>query len=192
MCNSYAPPVCSARAVWRPFQSSGLYHSSHPLGHQKVMGTLPFRDPFMYGRDFWGALQSMRNSNSWYSNELATFGDRVASAREARGVSEEELSDRLGIMVGTLRSWEQDRSEPRANRLPMLCGMLNVSLRWLLTGDGDDIRHSTHSPQQEIPTGVLTELQQLRAEMARNAERLERIEKRLQAATEESACSREI
>lgn len=117
----------------------------------------------------------------WYSDANATFGDRVAAAREALGMSEEQLADRLGIKVKTLRGWEQDVSEPRANKLQMLSGILNVSLRWLLTGEGDGIAAPADLGSADL-AALLTEMRQVRAEMTRNAERLGRVEKRLQAA----------
>ena len=42
----------------------------------------------------------------------------------------------MGIRPQTLRNWEEDRAEPRANRLQMLAGMLDVSLVWLMSGRG--------------------------------------------------------
>ena len=75
--------------------------------------------------------------SGWYSNEAATFGDRVAAGREAIGLTQEALAKRLGIKLKTVQNWENDLSEPRANKLQMLSGILNVSLPWLLMGEGD-------------------------------------------------------
>ena len=70
----------------------------------------------------------------WYGPDAATFWDRVLGAREKAGMTQAQLSRRLGIKLATLQAWEEDRSEPRANKLQMLTGMLNVSLPWLLSG----------------------------------------------------------
>ena len=75
----------------------------------------------------------------WYDPETTTFGDRLSGAREAAGMSQAALARRLGVKATTLRSWEEDRAEPRANRVQMLSGLLNVSLVWLLTGEGDGV-----------------------------------------------------
>ena len=40
---------------------------------------------------------------NWYSEDSATFGDRVAAAREALGMSEEELAKRLGVRLKTIQ-----------------------------------------------------------------------------------------
>jgi len=124
----------------------------------------------------------MSTTDDWYKEEAATFGDRLAAARETSGLSQAELSERLGVKTSVVQAWEDDLKEPRANRLQMLSGMLNISLSWLLTGKGDGIDApvddvapiSDHSIQL-----LLTDMGALRAEMAQSAERLARLEKRL-------------
>ena len=53
----------------------------------------------------------------WYGPETATFGDRLSAAIEESGMTQKLVAKRLGIKLVTLKSWEQDVSEPRANRL---------------------------------------------------------------------------
>lgn len=119
------------------------------------------------------------NGENWYSDEQATLGDRLAAAREAAGLSQPALAARLGVRPATLRGWENDLAEPRANRLQMLAAMLGVSLPWLLTGQGDG------GPPPAAPGGggslaaALTELRTIRAEMQALAERTGQVEKRL-------------
>ncbi|MBT8409995.1 MAG: helix-turn-helix domain-containing protein [Alphaproteobacteria bacterium] len=125
-------------------------------------------------------------ATGWYSNDAATFGDRVAAARDALGLSEVELAERLGIKVKTLRAWEDDLSEPRANKLQMLAGVLNVSFRWLLTGEGEGLR----DPQDAVPhdiTALLAELRALRGQVVKTAEQIGVLEKRLSTALRDNA-----
>ena len=117
----------------------------------------------------------------WFSDERATFGDRVSAAREVVGLSDEELARRLGVKVETVRRWEGDVDEPRANKLQMLAGLLGVSLTWLMTGAGDEPGVPAPPESDEI-AGILAEMRQVRGEMARAAERLGRLEKRLRGA----------
>ena len=71
----------------------------------------------------------MDDIQDWYGPDMATFGDRVAAAREMAGMSQAELARRLGVRVATLRAWENDVSEPRANRLSMMAALLVVASR---------------------------------------------------------------
>jgi transcriptional regulator with XRE-family HTH domain len=117
-----------------------------------------------------------------YSDASATFGDRLALAREARMMTQEELARRLGVRLQTLRNWEDDRSEPRANRLQMLAGILGVSMVWLLTGEGDGgpslAAGEPRSVSAEL-SAVLGEIRALRVANTKANDRLARLERRL-------------
>ena len=119
----------------------------------------------------------------WFSDETATFGDRLAAAREQAGLSQKELATRLGVKTATMAAWEDDLKEPRANRLQMLSGMLGVSLNWLMTGQGD----GPTGPVEEVdvPDEVIVLLDRIRAtrvEISEASERLAKLEKRLRKA----------
>lgn len=116
-----------------------------------------------------------------WDDDVATLGDRLARARDAAGMSQAQLARRLGVKLATVRNWETDRSEPRANRLQMLSGLLGVSFVWLMTGASQD--HAT-APHEELPTGlpdILAELRELRVLQSQLAERTGQLEKRLKA-----------
>lgn len=116
---------------------------------------------------------------NWYSNDAATFGDRIAAAREARQMSQKLLAKRLGVALKTIESWEDDASEPRANKLQTLSGILGVSIPWLLTGEGAGV---VQLPEDDVSAGiagVLAEMRVLRTDMQRSSDRLALIEKRL-------------
>lgn len=117
---------------------------------------------------------------NWYTNDTATFGDRVAAARENRQLSSKALARRLGVARKTVEGWENDVSEPRANKLQMLSGVLNVSIPWLLTGEGDTLEPDTLEAAEL--SEVLLEIRTMRAEMLSGAERLGVLEKRLKKA----------
>lgn len=120
--------------------------------------------------------------SDWYSDAAATFGDRLTAAREAAGLDVEGLATRLGVKITTLDAWEQDVKEPRANRLQMLAGMLNVSLTWLLTGRGDGLPPPSDEAGADVDTrALLSDLRDLRLSIVASADRLARLEKRLHA-----------
>jgi transcriptional regulator with XRE-family HTH domain len=115
-----------------------------------------------------------------YSEGAATFGDRLALAREAQNLTAEQLARRLGLRTETLRNWEADRSEPRANRLQMLAGFLNVSMVWLLTGEGEGAPAVGRTGSVSVQVkSLLDELRDIRMMSTRATERLSRMEKRL-------------
>lgn len=116
----------------------------------------------------------------WYGPDAATFGDRIAAAREHAGLSQAQLARRLGVRVDTVRAWEDDRSEPRANRLSMMAGLLSVSMMWLLNGEGDGL--PPPGDEDETPSDLkeaLDELRAVKAALASSNARLGRVEKRL-------------
>jgi HTH-type transcriptional regulator, cell division transcriptional repressor len=117
---------------------------------------------------------------TWFADDVATFGDRLLAAREAAGLGQAELAGKLGVRDKTLAAWEEDLAEPRGNRLQMLAGMLNVSLRWLLTGIGDDVAEPGAAPAMTLPARlVLADITRIRQDMRKLASDLEQAEDRL-------------
>jgi len=121
-------------------------------------------------------------TDDWYGPDTATFGDRLAAAREAAGMEPRQLARRLGVRLSTLEGWENDVSEPRAIRLSMMAGLLNVSIIWLLTGEGEGVAGPEEESQitPEV-NDLLAELRDLRGQIMKASERLARLEKRLRA-----------
>ncbi|MEO9651470.1 MAG: helix-turn-helix domain-containing protein [Roseobacter sp.] len=133
----------------------------------------------------------MDDAQNWYGPETATFGDRLAAAREMAEMTQPELARRLGVRVATLRGWENDLSEPRANRLSMMAGLLNVSMMWLINGQGDGL----DAPLEEasLPASahdILNELRELRTDMIARVEQMGRLEKKLRTALKEESDGR--
>ncbi len=120
-------------------------------------------------------------ANNWYDSDVATFGDRLTAAREASGMDQATMAERLGVELQTLQNWEDDLAEPRANRLQMMAGILGVSITWLISGEGEGVGEpapdsdDTGSDRQAL----LMELRDLRTSFTAKAEQVGRIEKRL-------------
>ncbi|MFY0618031.1 MAG: helix-turn-helix transcriptional regulator [Shimia sp.] len=116
----------------------------------------------------------------WYGEDVATFGDRLAAAREAAGLKQGEFAKRLGVKKGTVADWEEDLSEPRANRLSMMAGLLNVSVGWLLMGEGDGVEQPEEDNMVDAGmVAILGEIRDIRASMKSDIDRLARLEKAL-------------
>ena len=126
---------------------------------------------------------------TWYAPDVATFGDRLAGAREAAGLTQEDLAQRLGVRLTTLQAWEEDLAEPRGNRLQMLAGMLNVSLTWLITAEGPGLAAPDAAPAPLSPAAeqTLAELRRLRARATGLVEDLGRVEQQMRSLLREVA-----
>ncbi|MFZ5961977.1 helix-turn-helix domain-containing protein [Thalassococcus sp. BH17M4-6] len=130
----------------------------------------------------------MMDGDDWYGPDAATFGDRVAAARDAANMTQEQLAKRLGVKLKTLQSWEEDLSEPRANRLSMMAGLLNVSMMWLINGQGEGLSGplEKETASEEVQT-ILVELRAMQNKFHAAAEDLGRLEKRLRKTMTEGA-----
>ncbi|WP_406720397.1 MULTISPECIES: multiprotein-bridging factor 1 family protein [Thioclava] len=121
-------------------------------------------------------------ADDWYGGDAATFGDRLEGAREAAGLSQTELAAKLGVRLETLQSWEEDMADPRANKLQMVAGMLNVSLMWLLNGEGAGLDGPPQGVDEaEREREILREIREARAVIKDLDARLERLERRVKA-----------
>ena len=118
------------------------------------------------------------DSTDWYSADAATFGDRLAAARDAANLTPDALARRLGVKLATIQNWENDHSEPRANKLQMISGMLNVSMRWLLTGEGEGIESPIAVDDGDLHK-ALADLARMRAQALALSQDMGHLEKRL-------------
>lgn len=119
------------------------------------------------------------SDQDWYAPEIATFGDRLTAAREDAGMTQEALAKRLGVKKSTLRHWEDDISEPRANRLSILAGLLNVSMMWLINGTGEGVENPDAEPLPTDLSEIILEIRELKTDLRAKAEQMARLEKRL-------------
>lgn len=116
-----------------------------------------------------------------FNENVATFGDRLEAARLAKGLTVDGLAEKLGVEAQRIETWESDADSPRANRVQILAGLLNVSIVWLISGEGNGTSYVVDA--YERPTGVndaLGEISQLKATLSGALDKLDRLEKRLQ------------
>ena len=81
-----------------------------------------------------------------------TIAGRIVRAREAAGMSTNELAERIGVTRKTMETWETDRAEPRSDKLNMLAGLMGVSPTWLLYGRGG-------APQESLGTSDISKIE---------------------------------
>ena len=70
--------------------------------------------------------------------EEMTLGGRLYASRQNAGMSLNLTARLLGVKSSTLKSWENDRSEPRVNKLVALAGLLGVSPTHFIAAEGND------------------------------------------------------
>ena len=105
--------------------------------------------------------------------DMDTIGGRLFRGRDASGLTAEELAWRLGVKVATVNNWERDRSQPSAHRLSTLCGILNVSLSWVLHGVGTG---PDNQEDEIVAESVSVQLERLKLLHRRTGTLIQRIE----------------
>jgi HTH-type transcriptional regulator, cell division transcriptional repressor len=120
-------------------------------------------------------------------SSVESVADRIVRAREAAGFSTAQLARRMGVRTRTLTAWETGRAEPRANRLVMMAGVLNVSPTWLLIGRGAAPNEA--DSELALIRGELAQLRAMQTKAEQIIDRLEAhvatLESRARAAAEE-------
>ena len=67
-----------------------------------------------------------------------TLGEKLKEARKQAGLSQEQLSEKLGVSRSAVAKWETDKGLPDVDNLKVLSKLLNVSVDYLLD-DGEAI-----------------------------------------------------
>ena len=132
------------------------------MGHRKLNNNVLKPDPY-------------------YSELHATFGDRLCAARDAAGLTQKVLANKIGVKVKTIQDWESDSVEPRANKLQMVSAFLNVSMVWLMSGLGSGISppgYLENSTENEL-IEVLNELRSIRSVGERLLKRVVLLDKKI-------------
>ena len=68
---------------------------------------------------------------------LSTLGSRIFETRRNAGMSLNMLASLVGVKPATLRAWENDRSEPRLNKLVAMAGIVGVSPTYFIAEEGN-------------------------------------------------------
>lgn len=70
-----------------------------------------------------------------------TIGDKILNLRKARGWSQEEMADRVGVTRQAVSRWESNSAKPDADKIVDICDLFGVSADYLLrdkyAGEGD-------------------------------------------------------
>lgn len=61
-----------------------------------------------------------------------TMGEKILNMRKARGWSQEELAERIGVTRQAVSRWESGAAKPDADKLIAVCDLFGVSADYLL------------------------------------------------------------
>lgn len=68
-----------------------------------------------------------------------TIGNRIQKIRKEKGLTQEELAEKLCVSAQAVSKWENDASCPDISLLPQLCRILGISTDELLSGKNDQV-----------------------------------------------------
>ncbi len=60
------------------------------------------------------------------------IGDKIRELRKKRGMTQEELAERVNVVRQTVSKWEKNLSVPDADILQRLCDVLDVDVKYIL------------------------------------------------------------
>lgn len=63
-----------------------------------------------------------------------TIGKRIASLRRGKGLTQDEISEMMGVSPQAVSKWENDQSCPDITSLPQLAEILGITVDELLSG----------------------------------------------------------
>ena len=116
------------------------------------------------------------------SKEEMTLGGRLYASRQNAEMSLSLVAGLLGVKSSTLKSWENDRSEPRVNKLVALAGLLGVSPTHFLAEEGNDgVDVSTNKGSRDKLAKLLKdEMSHAREQQKQLSQRLRKIDDLIQ------------
>ena len=79
-----------------------------------------------------------------------TIGSRIAGARKAKGMTQEELANILGVSSQAVSKWENDASCPDISMLPRLAKELGLTTDELLTGKSNEVKMVPSSQRKSL------------------------------------------
>ena len=69
-----------------------------------------------------------------------SIGKRIARLRKEKGMSQENLAEKIGVSPQAVSKWENDQSCPDISLLPKLVKLLGVTSDELLTGETNQVQ----------------------------------------------------
>jgi len=68
-----------------------------------------------------------------------TLGSRIAECRRAKGITQDQLAEHMGVSSQAVSKWENDLSCPDITLLPRLADYFGITIDKLLRGDNSNV-----------------------------------------------------
>lgn len=75
-----------------------------------------------------------------------TIGEKILNMRKARGWSQEDLAERVGVSRQAVSRWEADSAKPDADRIIAICDLFGVSADYLLRDMAGERQEAVNLP----------------------------------------------
>lgn len=88
-----------------------------------------------------------------------TLGQKITNLRKARGMTQEELSESIGVTRQTISKWELDTSTPDLDYLCKLCDLFGVTADYLIRPEREAAEASPSLQMEQtvsVPQGAPT------------------------------------
>ena len=86
-----------------------------------------------------------------------TIADRIQSLRKSKGMSQEELADRIGVSRQAVSKWESEQATPDLEKVVIMSEIFEVTTDYLLKGI-EPVKADEHKTMADvIDQKVLTE-----------------------------------
>jgi transcriptional regulator with XRE-family HTH domain len=80
-----------------------------------------------------------------------TLGQKITSLRKGRGMTQEELSEAIGVTRQTISKWELDASTPDPDYLCKLCDLFGVTADSLIRSERETVEAPPQAKQSPPP-----------------------------------------
>ena len=87
-----------------------------------------------------------------------TIGQKLTALRKARGMTQEELSEAIGVTRQTISKWELDTSAPDLDYLCKLCDLFGVTADYLIRPEKENIERTERMEIEKtsVPPSMLS------------------------------------
>lgn len=83
-----------------------------------------------------------------------TLGEKILNMRKARGWSQEELAERIGVTRQAVSRWESNSAKPDADKIVAVCDLFGVSADYLLRDDYAGEKNAALPEAQSAASGT--------------------------------------